>query len=66
MNRELPSEPLPSGAHRLRYLPLVLMIVAGTALSLTIFGALRRWEWRQIQTEFEVIVRASGGGRGGG
>ncbi len=58
MNRELPSEPLPSGANRLRYLPLALMIVAGTALSLAVFAALRCGESRQIRTEFEVVVRA--------
>jgi PAS domain S-box-containing protein len=58
MNRELPSEPLPAGATRLRYLPLVLMVIAGIGLSLAIFAAFRRWEWRQIQTDFEVVVRA--------
>ena len=58
MNRKCPSAPLPRGANRLRYLPLVLMLIAGTGLSLTIFAALRRWEWRQIQTDFNDVVRA--------
>ncbi len=57
MNRGLPSEPLTTGMTRLRYLPLVLVFIAGTGLSLTVFAVLRRAEWRQIQTDFKVVVR---------
>ena len=58
MNRELPSEPLPGGGNRLRYLPLVLVFIAGTGLSLAVFAAWRCREWRQIRTDFNVVVRA--------
>jgi PAS domain S-box-containing protein len=57
MNRDRPSEPLPHGENRLRYLPLGLMLIAGIGLSLTMFAALRSWEWRQIQADFKDVVR---------
>ncbi len=60
MNGEFPSEPPSLGIPRLRYAPLILMIAAGTGLSLAIFAALRRWEWRQIEMWQSWIVLAMG------
>ena len=58
INEEPFVEGSPDAVHKLRYLPFVLMVIAGTTLSLTIFAAMRDWEWRQIRTDFDVAAHA--------